>query len=357
MIVIHSSSVAMPLVFSRALTPYISYDSVNAMKFVMVALLLSLLGTEILAFVPCSTIARPSARSSSSLFGIDEWRERALQNVETVRIHQFPEVDNTVIRHVPIYLMDSKRVALQGETIYLQFTTYDDVCLFQQAIDCHEGVFGLGFVSSEGDVLYDKISLVEVKDYNMVGEQFGVFLSCQVVGTAMALNTELHSRIGPSGAGFDDHGANFPLTALCAEVTNRAERMTLADASKLGQKVERLIAHVYLAEKERQDASDVEDDRWNRYHEAYHAAFQSDSQGYTYSQEDSLVEESDDVSHLYSWKQLNAISWAAFSTSLCLQQDYPYRLAALDNDCITNRLLLASYWLADVLHDIKQDTV
>ena len=245
---------------------------------------------------------------------------------------------------MPIHLVDSKRVALLGETVYLQFTQYNDVLLFQQAIDCNEGVFGLGFVSNEDDVLYDKISLVEINDYNMVGGSFGVFLSCQVVGNALVLDTDLSE--------LDNNNKKQPATVRCTEITNRVESLSLAEASVLGKNVETLIAQVYSAEKERVETHEEDDDRWKRYHEAYHACFQSDSNGYTF-----IKEEPPGSQQLYSWKQLNAISWAAFSTSQCLQQDHPYRLAALDNDSTTNRLLLASYWLADVLHDIKQGIV
>jgi len=316
---------------------------------------LVLIGTETEAFVREIPAARLQFTvSPSCLFGINEWREQALENINSRSTYDTQETK--VTDYVPIYLMDSKRVALPGETVYLQFTENDDVRIFQQAIDYKQGIFGLGFVSSEDDVLYDKVSLVEIKEYNMMGDRFGVFLSCQVVGNAMILETNLNS------IRHDESKQSEPVIALCSEVTSPVETMKLADASSLGRKVETLIAHVHMAEKERrlqadnEDDDDDDDNRWSRYHAAYKAIFQSDSHGYTYTNEESTASEKGS-STMYTWKQLNAISWAVFSTSQSLQQDYLYRLAALDNDYMTNRLLFASYWLVDVLKDIENGTV
>jgi len=273
--------------------------------------------------------------------------------------------DNDVIRHVPIHLVDSKQVALQGETMYLQFTEDDEVRLFQRAIDCHEGVFGLGFVSSQDDVLYDKISIVEIKDYNMMGDKFGIFLSAKVVGRAMLLE---ETQVRPSSATYsdlplEDNEEKQFMAALCSEIVNRSEQVTLAQASEMGRAVEALIAEVSNAEKEACVVSGdkQEEDRWDRYRQAYYDALDSDTQGYTYSEQDSheilIAGATKEQSDLYTWKELNAMSWAAFSTSDSLQNDEIYRLAALDNDSLSNRLLLATYWLSDVLQDVRQGAV
>lgn len=339
-------------------------------------LVLSTLCISALAFVPSTSTTSGHListwqgsvllESPSRLFGISEWRDQNLvvdQRQSSSSSRESTSDGNDSIRHLPIHVVNSNKVALQGEALYFQFTQDDEVQLFQRAIDHHEGVFGLGFYSNEDGIMYDKISLVEIKDYNMMGDEFGIFLSVQVVGRAMILESE----VGPtrssssSSSGYDEE--RQPVVALCSEILNRKERVTLAQASQMGKAVEKLIAEVCNAENESCIIFGEDEDRWDRYRQAYHQALESDTLGYTYSARDTedrgSLTSSDNMEEAsyYSWKELNAISWAAFSTSECLQQDEAYRLGALDNDCTTNRLLLATYWLSDVLQDVKQGTI
>ena len=306
-----------------------------------------------------------STRTSSwfRLFGISEWRDQIVGDLG----HQSRSEDGLItrLREVPLHLMSSHQVALPGEKLYLQFTRDDEVRLFQQAVDDHQGIFGLGFISEDDDdTLYDKISLVEIQDYNMMGGAFGIFLSVQVVGPAVIVDSECNADKAPSTDSelrIDEQGDKQPLVVLCTEIMNREETMGLDEASALGRSIERLIAEVCKAENKLQMADDDDLNRWDRYREAYYNAFEADTQGYTYSARHTTQEKcSDDFSlasaeKKYTWKELNAISWAAFSTSERLQQDSTYRLAALDNDCVTNRLLLATYWLSDLLLDVLQE--
>jgi hypothetical protein len=82
-----------------------------------------------------------------------------------------------------------------------------------------------------------------------------------------------------------------------------------------------------------------------RFDEAYQAALEADNQGYL------LPSPSEEEGR--SWRELNAISWAAFSTSSSPKDDATYRLSALDMDNITNRLKLAMYWLSDIRAEIE----
>jgi hypothetical protein len=341
-------------------------------------LVLAILGSSSLAFVPSNSRHLISRRKCSvtsdkpsRLFGISEWREQALiddsssPTQSSSREWSDDREGNEMIRHLPIHVVNSNQVALQGETLYFQFTRDDEVRLFQQAIDCHEGVFGLGFHSDNDGILYDKISLVEIKDYNMMGDEFGIFLAVQVVGRAMIFGTDVRSNSSSSSSAQDEE--RQPLVSLCSEILNRQELVTLAKASEMGKAAEKLIAEVCNAENESSIiVGEDEENRWDRYREAYHRALELDALGYTYSALDSedrrssLISDSsdrDEITPQYSWRELNAISWAAFSTSEFLKQDEPYRLAALDNDCVTNRLLLATYWLSDVLQDVKQGAI
>jgi hypothetical protein len=330
-------------------------------------ILFSILGNLCLAFVPSNVTPEKSSR----LFGISQWRDQALADLSSSTLTRSSREwsrdreRNEAIRQLPIHLVNSNKVALQGETLYFQFTRDDEVRLFQQAIDCHQGVFGLGFHSMADGIFYDKISLVEIKDYNMMGDEFGIFLTVQVVGCAMILETQVHP--GGSSSSKDNDSSKQPVMALCSEILNRQERVPLQEASEMGQALEKLIAEVCNAENESCIIFGEDEDRWARYRDAYHRALESDALGYTYSALDndargsSLVSDSSssdgEKTPHYSWKELNAISWAAFSSSEFLQQEATYRLAALDNDCMTNRLLLATYWLSDVLQDVKQGAI
>ena len=297
--------------------------------------------------------------SSFRLFGISEWRDQSTGDLHhSSRIH---DGISRRIRKVPLHLLSSKQVALPGEIVYLQFTRDDEVLLFQQAVDNHQGIFGLGFISEDDDILYEKISLAEIQDYNMMGGAFGIFLSVQVVGLAEIVETECSDEkslgsVSESRMKGQEDKETF--VVLCNEIMNRREHMGLVEASDLGRSVEKLIAEVCIAENQLRMPVDSDQNRWDRYREAYYLAFEADTQGYTYSAGDTSSEccaSSLDDETIYTWKGLNAISWAAFSTSESLQQDATYRLAALDNDCITNRLLLATYWLSDLLLEVVQE--
>ena len=290
----------------------------------------------------------------TALRGIHEWREAAISSNELQsevknknennRRQWHVDGDSFIIREIPVLVTGSHRVALQGENIYLQFTTDSEVRLFQQAIDCHHSIFGLGFLSLEENIIYDKISLVEIEDYKMMGDEFGIFLSAKVVGRADML-------------AFDDSSKDEALEerdvvpAMVSEICHRKEPLSLSEVSQLGSMVEQLIAKLCTTENESEMLLfGSEQDRWDRYQEAYRQALESDSLDYLSLSSD----ETDDANAVYSWKELNAISWAAFSTNECLARDETYRLAALDNDCLTNRLKLAAYWLSDVLLDVSQ---
>ena len=143
----------------------------------------------------------------------------------------------------------------------------------------------------------------------------------------------------------------------------------MSEASKMGRVVEELIARVSLVEdrlRSRHRPDDDDETRLERYQEAFQRALsvrrRQERRLYPFeTEEEEEEEEEKDVSEsmarrttVYTWDELDAISWAAFSTSESLSLDEVYRLAALDNDCLTNRLQLATYWLSDVLQDVKQ---
>lgn len=314
-------------------------------KLSALCVLISWIFSEATAFTTTKPVqSSPSVTQSiTSLYGIQEWRDEARRNSQADESNDDDD-DGEVVGSVPIHLVDSSKVALQGERVYLQFTEDDEVRLFQQAVDFHHGVFGLGFLyksygedGTENEHMYDTISLLEIQDFNLMGDEFGIFLVAQVVGRALILHTNA-SVLAPEE----------PLKAVCEEIYNREEIKTLQQATEMGQNVVSLIGEVCQVERQHRmrlkDINDLdeEESRMDRFNEAARQALQSQKQQGAF--QDGASE----------WDKLDAISWAAFSTSECLSNDTAYRLAALDNHCLTNRLQLATFWLTDVLADIKQ---
>jgi hypothetical protein len=323
----------------------------------------SLLNWETTAFVfPLSSSHHSSRRRSVITFGISEWRD--LLSDPLFGSLQTTDGPTTFVRQVPILLADSNQVVLQGETKYFYWNQDDEVRLFQQALDRNERIFGLGFVRKEDDdeeeILLDKIALMEILDYNLMGVDYGVLCSAKVVGRGNSLQAEVGSQS-------DDENDKTPFTAICAEYLDRSETVSLREANEMANTVEQLITDVSIAEQHQSSRgvfpSDDEDDddgtsftRLHGFRAAYQEALASDSNGYFLSSSDQhYAPSSSSTRHLgRSWRELNALSWAAFSTSSSLVQDEIYRLSALDIDLLTNRLQFAIYWLSDVLLEVEQ---
>jgi hypothetical protein len=267
------------------------------------------------------------------------------------------------VRRVPILLADSNQVVLQGETKYFYWNKDDEVRLFQQALDRNERIFGLGFVRTEDndeeDILLDKISLMEIMDYNLMGVDYGVVCRARVVGRGNILKAEVGSKS-------DDENDKMPLTAICEEYLDRSETVSLREANVVANTVVQLITDISVAEQHQSSRyvscdEGVDDDgtsltRLDGFRDAYEEALASDSNGYFLSSSDQHhAPPSSSTRHLgRSWRELNALSWAAFSTSSSLVQDEIYRLSALDIDLLTDRLRFATYWLSDVLLEVEQ---
>jgi hypothetical protein len=266
-------------------------------------------------------------------------------------------------RQVPLLLVDSNQVVLQGETKYFYWNRDDEVRLFQQALDRNERIFGLGFVRKEDDddeeILLDKIALMEILDYNLMGGDYGIFCSAKVVGRGNILQPEVGSQCD------DENDDKTPFTAICAEYLDRSESVSLSEANKMANAVEQLITDISIAERHQsssrgflRDEEDDDDDgtatRLDGFRAAYREALASDSNGYFLSSRDHHAPSSTSRHLGRSWRELNAISWAAYSTSSSLVQDDIYRLSALDIDLLTNRLRFATYWLSDVLLEVEQ---
>lgn len=305
----------------------------NKIRFLAAALLAA---TTTGFVAPPTAIARgrPSAKA---LFGIAEWRE------ETLTCHlNHDNNSSSGPRRIPLYPMCSNKVVLPGERLYLQFTQDAQVRLFQQALDHHHGVFGVGYVSRDEETAFSTISLVQIEDYNMMGGEFGIFLAVQVVGRAELVE---HNECN---------------IAYCTELHNLAEDgSSLQEVVELGQEVERLLKNLCLRDNgSRLVLGGISEDRWDRYLAVRNDLLKSDCSGNaTTIPHTGIGNQQDDEDDGISWKKLNAMSWAAFCTSSGREQDARIRLGALGNDSISDRLLLAKYWLSDDCLEGKERTM
>ncbi len=308
--------------------------------------------------------------SQNGLNGISEWRD--FPSGITFDGDNHDEADDmsnygTSARRVPVVCVQPEEGALQGEKKYFQFHSNDELRLFQQALDRNHGIFALGIIISsdedEEDVLMSKLQLMEIKEYNMnLGVDFGIFCTAQAVGRATLL-----SLIGKNEQPVEENGSvKESLIAICKERFDDEETYySVEEANEMAREVLQVVAK--LSEKEQYalendhdvkilydingDADDDHDDeeeetRANRFAHAYMASLEADSHGYISS---APLGEA-----MLSWKEMNAISWAAFSSAETLSDDKSMRLHAFDHDRLTDRLKLASYWLSDIMEEVEQ---
>ena len=330
-----------------------------------------------------STVA--STSPLTRLNGISGWRDADYLIANNDDLVQYSDNVSTTIsttRQIHTIIVPSDQVTLQGEKKYFQFHSRDELRLFQQAIDCNHGIFGLGFIIREedgDDVMMNTIQLMEITEYNMnLGVDFGIFCTAQTVGRA-SVRTILDKEDDhdttttfPDDESSSTENRSLTVTCECEEQFDDQETYySLEDANKMARDVVDLIGNVsdieqsvslksltnnYDSGNDDDDDDDDDDDndeeceetRQGRFHQAYRAAIDSDSQGYIYDSS------SGEEKPLLSWKQMNAISWAAFSSHSTLAIDETYRLHAMDMGTITSRLKLASYWHADVILDAEE---
>jgi hypothetical protein len=333
----------------------------------------------------CSLSTAASTSSLTRLYGISGWRDADYRVENNDDLVLFSDNTSTTIstkRRLHSIIVPSDQVTLQGEKKYFQCHSRDELRLFQQAIDCNHGIFGLGFIIREedgDDVMMNTIQLMEITEYNMnLGVDFGIFCTAQTVGRASVRTILDNEDDHDTATTFQDDESssteNRSVTVTCEceeQFDDRETYYSLEDANKMARDIVDLIGNVSDIEQgvslrsltndydsrndddeddddDDDDSEESEETRQGRFHQAYRAAIDSDSQGYIC---DSF---SGEGKPLLSWKQINAISWAAFSSHSTLAIDATYRLHAMNMGTIKSRLKLASYWLSDVLLDAEE---
>lgn len=243
---------------------------------------------------------------------------------------------------VNILPFPSKEILLQGQTRYLQLVEKEHINLFQQSVAENESVFAMGLEMHDGGLL-GTMPLLEVENY-MDGDDLGIFIKVRAVGRATVhevTDESTMSAICTEHYDTDDQDASL----------YRVECNSYDEANDLADNVESLIAETSAIEQIREGYSHGDDNgttRLQRYQQAYKAAFESDLQGYVAPPTQSSME------HERSWKELAAVSWAAYSTSPNPEDDASFRLNAMNMKSTTDRLEFAAHWLADVRQEVEQ---
>jgi hypothetical protein len=316
-----------------------------AFKGLLLLLLLAVTFHDVLAAFVSPPVSSSTSTVASHLHGLSEWRDEVSEHKE-----------------VPLHLVPSSEVPLPGETKYFQFQTKAELRLFQQAMDKHHGIFGLGLIvaqqddgetgdrqSQQEETMLETFALMEILDCkNMnLGVDLGVFCTAQAVGRASLLKLKDYHRKEIA----ESSEIKGPLVAECMEYLDDPEsHFSLEEVNTMAKDVVEMIA--MISQKEQRSMEHGEDThdteaRTDRFQMALRDVYVTDTQGYTMP--------SKTAPGLRSWKELNAISWAAFSSSTTRQWEETHRLHALDMQRITTRIQLASFWLSDVLVDAESN--
>lgn len=302
--------------------------------------------------------------SSSSLFGISEWRD--LDFGLPGKDRQLG-VNTAPPKSVCMLPFPYQEVLLQGETKQLRL--YEDrfIKLFQDVMDNHEGVVAMGLLADSG--IIQTVPLCEVEASNTM-EGFGIFVTIRVVGRAQLLEItqqEPYLRAVCMEIA-DEIPPNLELPNMVANniehfmelLSGMEQRLNQARKNKEieDEEMDRRIALAKLEdrfymedddeeENDEDDDHDEEDeddddktllDRQGRFKKAYDIALSTDTQGYRVT---------DDTGDRTA-QQLTAVSWAAFCTDLLPSDESTYRIQALDSDNLFERLKLASQMLREL---------
>jgi hypothetical protein len=246
---------------------------------------------------------------------------------------------------------------------------YEDrfIKLFSDVMENHDGVVAMGLLADSG--IIQTVPLAEVEAYNRM-EGFGIFATIRVVGRAQLIDivqqepyikavcTELTDKFPP----------NLEMPNMVADTIENAMVTLSALEHKLyrvsgetkssegtDEEMQRRINVARLDDKFFDDEEEEEEDtglpdRRRRYQQAHRVAMQTDTQGYVSSSASAA-----DFGISRSPKELTAVSWAAFMTELVPERDSTYRIQAMDETDIFERLKLASYMLREKRDKLQKE--
>eukprot|EP00521_Asterionellopsis_glacialis_P008605 CAMPEP_0195285906 /NCGR_PEP_ID=MMETSP0707-20130614/3571_1 /TAXON_ID=33640 /ORGANISM="Asterionellopsis glacialis, Strain CCMP134" /LENGTH=370 /DNA_ID=CAMNT_0040345477 /DNA_START=199 /DNA_END=1311 /DNA_ORIENTATION=+ len=326
-------------------------------------LLVSFLCRSTFAFLVPSV--QRNSIGTSSLFGISEWRDTMFDFPGTGDDRKLGVEQGAPPKEVCILPFPFQEVLLQGETKQLRLYEERFIELFEDCMENHSGVVGMGLLASSG--IIQTVPLCEIEAYNRM-DGFGIFATIRVVGRASlveltkqepylkAVCTEIVDDISPN-LELSNHLAsnieNFMLLLSSMErqlstASKENDEMNEEDVEmqrriKIAQLDDRFYAESEDEGDDDESGDDDEDDtleldRRGRFSKAYEVALATDTQGYCVSS----TKKSDRTP-----AELTALSWSSFCTELLPESDATYRIQALDCDNLFDRLKLASHMLRD----------
>ena len=295
----------------------------------------------------------------SNLFGISEWRDLEFDFPGTGNDRRLGREQGGPPKSICILPFPYEEVLLQGETKQLRL--YEDrfVKLFDDAMQNHEGVVAMGLIAKSG--IIKTVSVCDIEAYNRM-DGFGIFVTIRVVGRAQILDvvqqtpylkgvcTELTDTLPPNlelPNLLSDTIEDVMVTLSALE--HKLDQLGDDSDTEVNEEMERRINVAKLDDKFfADDLDDDEDDdedqvldRRRRFQQAYRVAMESDTQGYV-----SGSSGGESYSRRSS-KELTAVSWASYMTEIMPEQDATYRIQAMDETDVFERLKLASYMLRE----------
>jgi len=293
---------------------------------------------------------------------MSEWRDLMFDHPGTGDDSRLGREQEGPPKSICILPFPCQEVLLQGETKQLRL--YEDrfVELFDDVMEKHEGVVAMGLLASSG--LIKTVPLCEVEAYNRM-EGFGIFVTLRVVGRAQLLDvvqqepyikavcTELSDKFPPNldmpnllADAIED--AMLTLSALEHKLELVAEDPETEEDTEMERRINvAKLDDKYFADDIDDDDDDDDDepmvDRRRRFQQAYRVAFDTDTQGYV----SSPSSPKGNGSAGRTPQELAAVSWAAYMTEFLPEQDAIYRIQAIDETEIFERLKLASYMLRE----------
>jgi len=301
--------------------------------------------------------------TSSSLMGISEWRDTIFDFPGTGDDRRLGVEQGAPPKEICILPFPYQEVLLQGETKQLRLYEERFIQLFEDCMENHSGVVGMGLLAQSG--IIQSIPLCEIEAYNRM-DGFGIFATIRVVGRASlveltqqepyikAVATEIIDDIPPN-LELSNHLAsnieNFMLLLSSMEHQLSEASKNKDEMDEEDEEMQRRIKIAQLDDRFYEDSDDEGDsdegdddddsldlDRRNRFNRAYEVALATDTQGYCVSSQKNLDR---------TPAELTALSWSSFCTELLPESDATYRIQALDSDNLFDRLKLASHMLRD----------
>lgn len=301
-----------------------------------------------------------------------------------------------------------QEVLLQGETKQLRLYEERFIELFEDCMESHAGVVGMGLLADSG--IIQTIPLCEIEAYNRMGEGFGIFVTIRVVGRAKLLDltqqepyikavcTEVSDELPPNldlpnlvasnienymlllssmehrlsqateESNDDEDNEEMQRRINVAKLVSNIVMRAFVYCSSTCRKVKRaeeqsfihiclartvvstfcvLLDIVYVSKDDRFFNDDDDDD------DEENDSAEPDRRA-RFMRAYKVAMDTDTQGYFLSTKQdsmertpqeLTAISWAAFCTELLEEEDATFRIQALDSEVLLDRLKLASHML------------